>query len=127
MVAEHVTNFMPLLTTVGFGGITGFLVGIAIRYVIKILAIIAGLFLAALMYLQSQGILNVNWGKLQTMSQPVLSAVTNNLNSTATGHGTAAAAAPNIIHSNLAFLPIDTGLPLFGSASLGLILGLTRR
>ena len=126
MVAEHVTNFMPLLSTVGFGGITGFLVGIAIRYVIKILAIIAGLFLAALMYLQSQGILNVNWGKLQTMSQPVLSAVTNNLNSTATGHGTAAAA-PNIIHSNLAFLPIDTGLPLFGSASLGLILGLTRR
>jgi uncharacterized membrane protein (Fun14 family) len=125
MVAEQVTNFMPLLTTVGFGGITGFLVGIAIRYVIKILAIIAGLFLAALMYLQSQGILNVNWGKLQTMSQPVLSAVTNNLNSTATGHGTAAA--PNIIHSNLAFLPIDTGLPLFGSASLGLILGLTRR
>jgi uncharacterized membrane protein (Fun14 family) len=129
MVAEHVTNFMPLLSTVGFGGITGFLVGIAIRYVIKILAIIAGLFLAALMYLQSQGILNVDWGKLQTMSQPVLSAVTNNLNSTATGHGSAAAAAaaPNIIHSNLAFLPIDTGLPLFGSASLGLILGLTRR
>jgi uncharacterized membrane protein (Fun14 family) len=123
MVAEHATNFIPLLTTVGFGGITGFLVGIAIRYVIKIIAIIAGLFLAALMYLQSQGILNVNWGKLQTMSQPVLSAVTNNLNSTATGHG----AAPNIIHSNLAFLPIDMGLPLFGSASLGLILGLTRR
>ena len=124
MVAEHVTNFMPLLTTVGFGGITGFIVGIAIRYVIKILAIISGLFLAALMYLQSQGILNVNWGKLQTISQPVLSALTNNLNSTVTGNGTAA---PNIIHSNLAFLPIDTGLPLFGSASLGLILGLTRR
>lgn len=122
MVAEHVTNFMPLLTTVGFGGITGFIVGIAIRYVIKILAIISGLFLAALMYLQSQGILNVNWGKLQTISQPVLSALTNNLNSTVTGHNT-----PNIIHSNLAFLPIDTGLPLFGSASLGLILGLTRR
>lgn len=125
MVAEQVTNFMPLLTTVGFGGITGFIVGIAIRYVIKILAIISGLFLAALMYLQSQGILNVNWGKLQTISQPVLSALTNNLNSTVTGHGTTAA--PNIIHSNLAFLPIDTGLPLFGSASLGLILGLTRR
>jgi uncharacterized membrane protein (Fun14 family) len=124
MVAEHVTNFMPLLTTVGFGGITGFIVGIAIRYVIKILAIISGLFLAALMYLQSQGILNINWGKLETISQPVLSDLTNNLNSTVTGHGTAA---PNIIHSNLAFLPIDTGLPLFGSASLGLILGLTRR
>lgn len=47
MVAENATNFMPLLTTVGFGGIAGFLVGIAIRYIIKIIAVIAGLFLAA--------------------------------------------------------------------------------
>ena len=34
---------------------------------------VAGLFLAALMYLQSQGILNINWGKLQTLFRPVLS------------------------------------------------------
>ena len=43
MVAENATNFMPLLTTVGFGGIAGFLVGIAIRYIIKIIAVIARL------------------------------------------------------------------------------------
>jgi uncharacterized membrane protein (Fun14 family) len=69
MIAETANSFMPLLTTVGFGGIVGFLVGLAIKYVIKILAIVAGLFFAALMYLQSQGILNINWDKLQTMSQ----------------------------------------------------------
>jgi uncharacterized membrane protein (Fun14 family) len=56
----------PLLTTVGLGGIAGFLIGLAIRYIIKLLAIVAGIFIAALAYLQSQGILNVNWGKLQT-------------------------------------------------------------
>jgi uncharacterized membrane protein (Fun14 family) len=127
MVAENATNFMPLLTTVGFGGIAGFLVGIAIRYIIKIIAVIVGLFLAVLMYLQSQAILNVNWEKLQTMSQPILSTLTNKLNSTGVGTGTGHSTIPNIIHSNLPFLPVDMGFPLFGSAGLGFILGLTRR
>ena len=127
MLAENATNFMPLLTTVGFGGIAGFLVGIAIRYIIKIIAVIAGLFLAALLYLQSQAILNVNWGKLQTMSQPILSTLTNNLNSTGVGTGMGHSAIPNVIHSSLPFLPVDMGFPLVGSAGLGFILGLTRR
>jgi uncharacterized membrane protein (Fun14 family) len=128
MIAENASNFVPLLTTVGFGGIVGFLVGVAIKYIIKILAIIAGLFLAALMYLESQGILNVNWGKLQAMSQPVLSTLTNNLNSTTGGVGTGySASVPGIIHSNFPFLPADMGLPLVGSAGLGFLLGLTRR
>jgi uncharacterized membrane protein (Fun14 family) len=128
MVAENASTFVPLLTTVGFGGIVGFLVGIAIKYIIKILAVIAGLFLAGLMYLESQGILNVNWAKLQTMSQPVLSTLTNSLNSTTggveTGYG---ASVPGFIHSNFPFLPTDMGLPLVGSAGLGFLLGLTRR
>jgi len=129
MVAENASAFVPLLTTVGFGGIVGFLVGIAIKYIIKILAVIAGVFLAGLMYLESQGILNVNWAKLQTMSQPVLSTLTNSLNSTTgggvgTGYG---ASVTGIIHSNFPFLPTDMGLPLVGSAGLGFLLGLTRR
>ena len=51
-----VVEITPLLTTVGLGGIAGFLIGLAIRYIIKILAIIVGIFFAALAYLQSQGI-----------------------------------------------------------------------
>jgi uncharacterized membrane protein (Fun14 family) len=66
------SSVMPFVSTVGFGGIVGFLVGLAIKYVIKMLAIVAGLFFAALAYLQSQGILNINWDKLQTMSQSIL-------------------------------------------------------
>ena len=125
MIAETT----PLLTTVGLGGIAGFLIGLAIRYIIKILAIVAGIFFAALAYLQSQGILNINWEKLQTMSQPLLSSLTNNLNSTGTGTGhgaTTTAAIPSILHSNLPFLPVDMGLPLAGSAGLGFVFGLTR-
>jgi uncharacterized membrane protein (Fun14 family) len=60
MVAE----ITPLLTTVGLGGIAGLLIGLAIRYIIKILPIIVGIFFAPLAYLQSQGILNINWRKL---------------------------------------------------------------
>jgi uncharacterized membrane protein (Fun14 family) len=128
MIAETTNSFTPLLTSVGFGGIAGFLIGLAIRYIIKILAIVAGIFFAALAYLQSQGILNINWEKLQTLSQPLLSSLTNNLNSTGTGtgHGATTAAIPSILHSNLPFLPVDMGLPLAGSAGLGFVFGLTR-
>jgi uncharacterized membrane protein (Fun14 family) len=129
MIAETTNSLTPLLTSVGFGGIAGFLIGLAIRYIIKILAIVAGIFFAALAYLQSQGILNINWEKLQTLSQPLLSTLTNNLNSTGTGHGataTATTAVPNILHSSLPFLPVDMGLPLAGSAGLGFVFGLTR-
>jgi uncharacterized membrane protein (Fun14 family) len=133
VAAENAANFMPLLTTVGFGGLVGYLIGIAIRYIVKIIAVIAGLFLAALVYLQSQGIDNVNWTKLQAMSQPVLSSLTNTLNSTksgvgvVTGHNSSTTAIPNLIHSSLPFIPIDMSLPLVGSTGLGFILGLTRR
>jgi len=132
MIAETTNSFTPLLTSVGFGGIAGFLIGLAIRYIIKILAIVAGIFFAALAYLQSQGILNINWEKLQTLSQPLLSSLTNNLNSTGTGTGTGHGATttadviPSILHSNLSFLPVDMGLPLAGSAGLGFVFGLTR-
>ena len=132
MIAETTNSFTPLLTSVGFGGIAGFLIGLAMRYIIKILAIVAGIFFAALAYLQSQGILNINWEKLQTLSQPLLSSLSNNLNSTGTGTGTGhgatttAAVIPSILHSNLSFLPVDMGLPLAGSAGLGFVFGLTR-
>lgn len=79
MIAD---SFTPLLTTLGLGGITGFLVGFAVKKIMKILAVVAGLFFAVLMYLQSQGILNINWHKLQNISQPILSTFANNLNST---------------------------------------------
>ena len=112
--AQNVTSLTPLLTTVGFGGLVGYLIGMAIRYIVKIV--------------------NVNWTKLQAMSQPVLSSLTNSLNSTksgvgvVTGHNSSSTTAiPNLIHNSLPFIPIDMGLPLVGSAGLGFILGLTRR
>jgi uncharacterized membrane protein (Fun14 family) len=39
------TSIIPLVSTIGFGGIVGFLVGFAIKRIMKILAIITGVFL----------------------------------------------------------------------------------
>jgi uncharacterized membrane protein (Fun14 family) len=60
------------LSMVGFGGIVGFLIGFMLKKIMKILAVVAGIFLAVLMYLESQGIMIINWEKLQSISQGVL-------------------------------------------------------
>jgi uncharacterized membrane protein (Fun14 family) len=122
------TNFSPLLTTVGFGGLVGFLIGFVIKKLIKILAIIAGVFFAALIYLGQQGIVNVNWDKLQGMYQGVLSTVTNTItNSTASG-GLGGSPAATVSSS---FLPATTmmtnlGIPLTGSTALGFAIGIMK-
>src|SRR6266496_5913793 len=80
---------MPFVSTIGFGGIIGFLLGFALKRIMKILAVIAGVFFAALLYLESQHIVNVNWDKLQTISNSVLSTITTTAatNTTSTGGG----------------------------------------
>jgi uncharacterized membrane protein (Fun14 family) len=62
------SNILPFASTIGFGGIVGFLIGFTLKRIMKILAVIAGVFFAALLYLESQHIVNVNWDKLQTIS-----------------------------------------------------------
>jgi uncharacterized membrane protein (Fun14 family) len=78
------SNIMPFVSTIGFGGIAGFLVGFALKRIMKILAVIAGVFFAALLYLESQHIVNVNWDKLQTISNSVLSTITTSTTTNAT-------------------------------------------
>ena len=66
----------------------GFLIGFTIKRIMKILAVIAGVFFAALLYLESQHIVNVNWDKLQAISNGILSTIaTTNTTSTTGGVG----------------------------------------
>jgi uncharacterized membrane protein (Fun14 family) len=121
------TSITPFLGTVGFGGIAGFLVGFALKKIMKILAIIAGVFFAAVMFLQSQGLLNINWDKLQTVSEPMISILTNNVTSTTGGIGLQTI---QPINSSLSFLPAaitaSMGLPLTGSAAMGFAIGMMK-
>ena len=66
-----------MILTVGGGFFVGVLIGYALKKVIKILSIVAGLFLAGLAYLQYQQIAKINWEKLQFVSQGAISNLAN--------------------------------------------------
>jgi uncharacterized membrane protein (Fun14 family) len=119
-------SFSPLLTTVGFGGLVGFLIGFIIKKLFKILAIIAGVFFATLMYLEQQGIVNLNWDKLQNISQGVLSTIVSTVNSTAYGGvGGNHTAAPSILPTTTMTMT-NLGIPLTGSTAVGFTIGILK-
>ena len=130
------TSIMPLVSTIGFGGIVGFLLGFALKRIMKILAVIAGVFFAALLYLESQHIVNVNWDKLQTISNSVLLTITTTSNATSTTGGGGMGAIQAFLGNNStgaanAILPITStmanlGIPLTGSTAIGFTLGIVK-
>jgi uncharacterized membrane protein (Fun14 family) len=128
------SNIMPFVSTIGFGGIAGFLLGFAIKRIMKILAVIAGVFFAALLYLESQHIVNVNWDKLQMISNSILATFTAT-NATSTTAGVGVGPIQAILGNNTgaaaAILPItntmtNLGIPLTGSTAMGFTLGLMK-
>jgi uncharacterized membrane protein (Fun14 family) len=63
------TDLAPFAGTVGGGFFIGLITGYAIKKVIKLTAVIVGLFFAALAYMEYQRILNVDRHKVQAISQ----------------------------------------------------------
>ena len=108
----------PPLTTVGFGGLVGFLLGFVLKKLMKILAIVAGIFLAAPMYLEQQGIVYIHWDKLQNMSQGILSLVVNTVTSSS-----GAAGGSSLLSTTMM---TNFGIPLTGSAALGFAIGIMK-
>jgi uncharacterized membrane protein (Fun14 family) len=72
-----VESLGPTAATVGGGFFVGIIIGYALKKVIKLLAIIAGLFLAGLAYLQYHQIANINWNKLQQISEGTITTLSN--------------------------------------------------
>ena len=54
----------PVVFQLGAGGITGFIVGYAFKKLLKLVAIIVGIFVAILIYLAYVGIIEVHFDKL---------------------------------------------------------------
>lgn len=106
---------MPLVGTIGGGFFIGLLAGYAIKKVIKIVAVIVGLFIAALAYLEYQRIIDLNWAKFQAVSQNGLTWTANTIihisNNIGEGHTT---------------LSVSDFIPLTSSVSAGFMLGLVR-
>jgi uncharacterized membrane protein (Fun14 family) len=115
-----VESFGPTAATMSGGFFVGILIGYALKKVIKLIAIIVGLFLAGLAYLQYHQIANINWNKLQTVSEGTITTLSNAITQIAgisSGDGHAAAATT----SSLAMTSF--GIPLTGSMSAGFTIG----
>jgi uncharacterized membrane protein (Fun14 family) len=67
----------PAAATLGGGFFVGVLIGYALKKVIKLLAVIVGLFLAGLAYLQYHQVASINWNKLQMVSEGAITTVSN--------------------------------------------------
>jgi uncharacterized membrane protein (Fun14 family) len=61
----------------GGGFFLGVLIEDALKKVIKVVAVIVGLFLAGLAYLEYYQISNINWNKLQTVSEDAITTLSN--------------------------------------------------
>jgi uncharacterized membrane protein (Fun14 family) len=72
-----IESFGPAATIIGSGFFVDVLIGYALKKIIKLLAVIVGLFLAGLAYLQSQQIANINLNKLQTVSEGTITTLSN--------------------------------------------------
>ena len=89
-----VESFGSTAATMGGGFFVGLLIGYALKKVIKIVAVIVGLFLAGLAYLQYHQIAKINWNKLQTVSEGAITTLSNvimQIQSSGDGHATATA------------------------------------
>ena len=80
------------------------------------LSIVVGLFLAGLTYLQSQEIAKINWDKLQSASQGVISTLANTtsqISNSVVGQD----------HGTMSTISTNFGIPLTGSTATGFAIG----
>jgi uncharacterized membrane protein (Fun14 family) len=113
-----IETLRPTAASMGGGFFVGVLIGYALKKVIKLVAVIVGLFLAGLAYLQYHQIANINWNKLQQISEGAITTISNltiqipGISSCTVGHAAT---------SSLAMTSF--GIPFTGSMSAGFILG----
>jgi len=56
----------PLIYQLGIGGIGGFIVGYAFKKLSKLIIVLIGLFIIALLYLGASGIISINYANLSS-------------------------------------------------------------
>jgi uncharacterized membrane protein (Fun14 family) len=93
--------------TVGGGFFGGILLGYALKKVVKLIAIVVGLFIAGLAYLQYQQIATINWDKIEGSITGLTSATANVLDE-------------NLITS---LMMSNFGIPLTSSMASGVAVG----
>jgi uncharacterized membrane protein (Fun14 family) len=110
-----ITDLTSFAGTVGGGFCIGSITGYAIKKVIKLAAVIVGLFIAALIYMEYQRVLNVDWHKVQAVSQSGIDWVADAITHVSS----------TIDASHTGTLS-NVGIPLVSTVSAGFVLGLAR-
>jgi uncharacterized membrane protein (Fun14 family) len=114
-----IESFGPTAATMGGGFFIGILIGYALKKVIKLVAVIVGLFLAGLAYLQYHQIANINWNKLQQVTEGALTTVAN-----LTMQIPGISGISGDSHAAISSLAMTSfGIPLTGSISAGFTIG----
>lgn len=108
-----IENFSSIVTTIGGGFFAGIFIGWALKKIAKLVAIIIGLFLGGLAYLQYQQIALINWDKIEQVLEEAINTFVNT--STMTNSGSLSMAT-ELAMSNFA-------IPLIGSMSTGFTIG----
>lgn len=75
-----VENISSIGTVVGGGFFGGLLLGYALKKVAKLIAVLVGLFLVGLAYLQHQQIASINWYKIEDVISTIANTTTNAFN-----------------------------------------------
>jgi uncharacterized membrane protein (Fun14 family) len=72
-------SFSPIVSTIGGGFLTGILIGLALKKVIKLFTIIVGLFLAGLAFLQYQQIVSFDLNRIEGLVMLTLGNITSQI------------------------------------------------
>ena len=99
----------PISATIGGGFFGGVLLGYALKKVVKLLAIIVGLFIGGLAYLQYQQVVSIDWNRIEALVTAAL------------GNATSQMSTSQDIGATLAIS--NFGIPLTGSMSAGFAVG----
>jgi uncharacterized membrane protein (Fun14 family) len=102
-----IENFGSITAAVSGGFLGGILLGYALRKVIRIAAIVVGLFIAGLVYLQYQQVASFDWNRIEGLFSSILHNFTNQISNT----------------QYATFVIPDLGIPLTSSMSIGFTLG----
>ena len=74
-MSETSSYLTPLLLQLGVGGIVGLCIGYAVNKIAKIVAVIIGLFALGIIYLETQGLISVDWLGVEAWGNTALSSL----------------------------------------------------
>jgi uncharacterized membrane protein (Fun14 family) len=103
----EIGNLSSVTATIGGGFFGGLLLGYTLKKVVKLIAVVVGLFIAGLAYLQYQQKASVNWDRIEGTISTIANATTNTFND----HNIESLAMNNL------------GIPLTGGVSAGFVIG----